>query len=48
MRFFEDSSIGVKIGPISAVILAIFLIAIVIFAHLGWFTFILTPGGGGG
>ena len=47
MRFFEDSSIGVKIGPIGAVLLAAILIVIVIFAHLGWLTFVLTPAGGG-
>lgn len=47
MRFFEDSSIGVKIGPISAILLASALILIVILGHLGIFQFILTPGGGG-
>lgn len=48
MRFFEDSSIGVKIGPISTVLLATTLILIVILGHLGIFAWILTPGGGGG
>lgn len=47
MRFFEDSSIGVKIGPISAVLLASALIMIVILAHLGIFNWILTPASGG-
>ena len=48
MRFFEDSSIGVKIGPISTVLLAATLIGIVILGHLGMFTWILSPGSGGG
>ncbi len=48
MRFFEDSSIGVKIGPISTILLAVTLILIVILGHLGMFTWILTPGAGGG
>jgi len=30
MRFFEDSSIGVKIGPISTILLAAALILIVV------------------
>lgn len=37
MRFFEDSSIGIKIGPIAAVLFSILLIAIVILAHIGIF-----------
>ena len=37
MRFFEDSSIGIKIGPISTIILSVSLIMIVILAHLGVF-----------
>lgn len=44
MRFFEDSSIGIKIGPITAVIISIALILVVIFAHLGIFNWIFTPG----
>ncbi|MFX0188452.1 MAG: preprotein translocase subunit Sec61beta [Candidatus Hodarchaeota archaeon] len=47
MRFFEDSSIGVKIGPISTILLAVALILIVILGHLGMFNWILTPAGGG-
>jgi len=47
MRFFQDSSIGIKVGPISTVILAISLILIVILAHLGIFNWLFTPGGGG-
>jgi len=44
MRFFEDSSIGMKLGPISAMILSLALILIVVFAHLGVFDWIFTPG----
>ncbi len=37
MRFFEDSSIGIKVGPIGTVIMTLALILVVIFAHLGIF-----------
>ena len=40
MRFFEDSSIGIKISPITTVIIAIALIMMVIFAWLGIFEWI--------
>ena len=43
MRFFEDASIGIKIGPISTVLLSVTLILIVIAAHLGWLDWIFTP-----
>ena len=46
MRFFQDSSVGIKVGPISTVILSIALILIVILAHLGIFNWLFTPGGG--
>ncbi len=46
MRFFADSSVGIKIGPISAVILSLSLIVIVILAHIGIFNWLFTPGGG--
>lgn len=46
MRFFEDSSIGVKVGPVSTVILSVVLILIVILAHMGIFDWLFTPGGG--
>ncbi len=46
MRFFEDSSIGIKIGPITTVIFAGILIIIVILAHLNVFTWLFTPGAG--
>jgi len=40
MRFFEDSSIGIKISPITTVIIATALIIMVIFAWLGIFEWI--------
>lgn len=48
MRFFEDSSIGIKIGPLSAVLMAALLIGLVVLAHLDIFNWLFTPGGGGG
>ena len=47
MRFFADSSVGIKIGPISTILLSVALIVIVILAWLGIFNWIFTPGGGG-
>jgi preprotein translocase subunit Sec61beta len=46
MRFFQDSSVGIKIGPISTVVLSVVLIIIVILAHLRVFEWLFTPGGG--
>ena len=43
MRFFEDSSIGIKVSPITTVIFAVALILIVIFAWLGIFNWLFTP-----
>jgi preprotein translocase subunit Sec61beta len=40
MRFFEDSSIGIKIGPITAILLSVGLILIVMFSWLGIFDWI--------
>ncbi|TFG13178.1 MAG: preprotein translocase subunit Sec61beta [Promethearchaeota archaeon] len=40
MRFFEDSSIGIKIGPVTTVIFAVALILIVVFAWLGVFNWL--------
>jgi len=40
MRFFEDSSIGIKVGPITTALLAAGLIVIVILAHIGIFEWI--------
>ncbi len=34
MRFFEDSSIGIKVSPITTIILAVGLITIVMLAWL--------------
>jgi preprotein translocase subunit Sec61beta len=47
MRFFEDSSIGIKIGPISAVLLSTALIVLVILAHVGIFNWIFSAVTGG-
>ncbi|MHA1669670.1 MAG: preprotein translocase subunit Sec61beta [Promethearchaeota archaeon] len=44
MRFFEDSSIGLKVSPISTVIISISLIVVVFLAHLGVFNWFFTPG----
>ncbi len=43
IRFFADSSEGVKIGPITVILLSISLFVIVLLAQLGVFTF-LFPG----
>jgi preprotein translocase subunit Sec61beta len=48
MRFFEDSSIGIKVSPIMAVVLSASLILIVLLAHLGVLTLIFSPLTGGG
>jgi len=37
MRFFEDSSIGIKVSPITTIIFAVALITMVMFAWLGIF-----------
>lgn len=42
MRFFEDSSIGIKVGPVATVIFALALILVVVFAWLGIFNWIFT------
>ncbi|HEC38552.1 hypothetical protein LCGC14_0667880 [marine sediment metagenome] len=47
MRFFEDSSIGIKVGPISAVLLSTALIVLVILAHVGIFEWIFSAVTGG-
>ncbi|MBY8992509.1 MAG: preprotein translocase subunit Sec61beta [Candidatus Lokiarchaeota archaeon] len=43
MRFFEDSSIGIKVSPITTTIFSVALILIVIFAWLGIFDWLFTP-----
>ena len=48
MRFFEDSSIGIKIGPISTILMSALLIGVVILAHLGILNWLFTPGSAGG
>lgn len=45
MRFFQDSSVGIKVGPISTLILSLSLIIIVILAHAGVFSWLFTPTG---
>jgi len=40
MRFFEDSSIGVKIGPIATIIMSAVLIVVIILAHLEVFAWL--------
>ena len=40
MRFFEDSSIGIKIGPIATVLMASALILTVLLSHWGLFNWI--------
>jgi preprotein translocase subunit Sec61beta len=42
MRFFEDSSIGIKVSPITTVVFAVALVLIVIFAWLGIFGWLFT------
>ncbi len=43
MRFFEDSSIGIKVSPITTVIFALALIVIVYLAWLEIFSWLFTP-----
>jgi len=43
MRFFEDSSIGIKVSPITTVVFAAALIVIVILAWLRIFDWLFTP-----
>ena len=45
MRFFQDSSIGIKVGPITVVVMSIALILIVILARVGAFGWLFAPGG---
>lgn len=45
MRFFEDSSIGIKVGPIATIIFAVVLILVVMFAWIGVFNWLFSFGG---
>lgn len=45
MRFFEDSSIGVKVGPIATIIMSAVLIVVIILAHLEVFAWLFGLGG---
>lgn len=38
--FFEDSSMGVKVSPITTVIFSVILITVVVFANMGVFDWI--------
>jgi len=40
MRFFEDSSIGIKVSPITTILFAVALITMVIFAWLDIFAWL--------
>jgi len=40
MRFFEDSSIGIKVSPITTILFAVALIIMVIFAWLDIFAWL--------
>ena len=48
MRFFEDSSIGIKVGPISAVLMATILVVVVVLGHFDIFQLLFSPASGGG
>jgi preprotein translocase subunit Sec61beta len=48
MRFFEDTSIGIKVSPGLAVGFSVILIVVVVIAHLGLFQIIFSPASGGG
>lgn len=43
MRFFEDASIGIKIGPITTILMSVGLIVVVLLAHFGIFGWLFTP-----
>ncbi len=40
IRFFQDESTGLKVGPIATLLLSVFLIVMVILAHVGVFSII--------
>ncbi len=46
MRFFQDSSVGIKVGPVIPVILSVALILVVILARFHVFDWLFTPAGG--
>jgi preprotein translocase subunit Sec61beta len=43
IRFFADSSEGIKLGPITVLLISIAIIVVVFMANLGLFNFII-PG----
>ncbi len=40
IRFFQDESTGIKVGPIATLLLSVLLIVMVILAHVGVFSVI--------
>ncbi len=44
IRFFQDESTGLKVGPIATLLLSVFLIVMVILAHVGVFAIIFGLG----
>ncbi len=44
IRFFQDESTGIKVGPIATLLLSVFLIIMVILAHAGVFKIIFGLG----
>ncbi len=40
IRFFQDESTGIKVGPIATLLLSTLLIVVVILAHVGVFSVI--------
>ncbi len=44
MRFFQDSSVGIKVGPVVPVILSVALILIVILARFEVFNWLFPAG----
>ncbi len=41
IRFYQDQSNGIKVSPITALILAVLLIAVVILGHVGIFEWLV-------
>ena len=41
IRFYQDQSNGIKVGPITTIVMSLLLIVVVIVAHQGWMDFLL-------
>jgi preprotein translocase subunit Sec61beta len=41
IRFYQDQSNGIKVGPIATIVLSVLLILVVIVAHNGWLQWLL-------